>query len=280
MEHLGDASNVSLRLEPRIEGPETGETLVFIQGWPDDASLWDRHVAALKDRYRCVRLTMPNFDGRRTVRWGYRTDEIVEALAALVREVSPDARVTLILHDWGCFWGHRVHHRYPELVSRVAGIDVAPHVEPGAGAIFGIIAYQWWLIAAFAIGGPIGDGMTRWLAKAIGAPLSREQIHSWMNYPYLNAWRELFAGAGDELKSYWPTCPLLFVYGKEKPFPFHSGAWERHVEENGGRHVGLDCGHWVPVDPGFLPVLAEWLEATGGAVAGDRAPAATGAVNV
>lgn len=251
---------MSFHLEPRIDGPESAETLVFIQGWPDDASLWDTHVAALKDRYRCVRLTMPNFDGQQTERWGYRTDEIVDALATLVREVSPDTPVTLILHDWGCFWGHRLHHRHPELVTRVVGIDVAPHVEPSVGAMFGIVAYQWWLIAAFAIGGPVGDGMTRSLAKAIGAPLERDQIHSWMNYPYRNAWWELFSGAGNELENYWPECPVLFVYGKEKPFPFHSKKWKEHIESNGGRIVGLDCGHWVPVDPGFLPVLDEWLE--------------------
>jgi pimeloyl-ACP methyl ester carboxylesterase len=251
---------MSLRLEPIVDGPESGPTLVFIQGWPDDATLWDEHVAVLAGRYRCVRTTMPNYDGRRTARWGYSTDEIVAALAQMVREVSPEAPVVLILHDWGCFWGYRLHHRHPELVAAVAGLDIAPHLEPSFAATLGIIAYQWWLIAAFLLDGAIGDWMTRAFARAAQAPMPPAQINSWMNYPYRNVWREIVADRGrNPLESYWPRVPLLFAYGKDKPFPFHSEKWLQYVEGSGGIAVGLDCGHWVPKDPGLAAVLARWL---------------------
>lgn len=252
---------MTLRLEPIVDGPDSAETVFFLQGWPDDATLWDQHVASLSSRYRCVRTTMPNYDGRRTARWGYSTDEIVDALVALVREASPDAPVTLVLHDWGCFWGYLLHHRHPELVARVAGLDVAPHVEPSAGAVLGIIAYQWWLVAAFLIGGPIGDAMTRSLAGAMGAPKRRNEITAWMNYPYRNVWRDIFTGrARRATEDYWPRVPLLFVYGRRKPFPFHSAKWLQHVEDNGGTVVGLDCDHWVPRDPRFGAILERWLD--------------------
>ncbi len=252
-----------MRLEPILHGPESADTIVFIQGWPDDASVWDEHVARLSPRYRCVRTTLPNFDGRRTARWGYSNDEIVEALAALVREVSPNAAVTLVLHDWGCFWGYRLHHRYPELVARVAGLDIGGHVEPGPGAVLGIMAYQWWLVAAFLIDGAIGDWMTRSMAKAMQAPMPTEKITSWMNYPYRNVWQEIFTGrARDETADYWPRVPLLFVYGRKKPFPFHSRKWIEHIESNGGTALGLDCDHWVQRDPAFAAILDRWLDAT------------------
>ena len=122
---------MDFRLTPIIDGDESGETLMFIQGWPDDASLWDPQVAALAERYRCVRITLPNFGGARDTRWGHSTDEIIHALARCIREVSPDAPVTLIIHDWGAMWGHLLHQRHPELVQRVAGLDIAPHVRPG-----------------------------------------------------------------------------------------------------------------------------------------------------
>lgn len=260
---------MTLRLDTVVQGPDSGETLVFIQGWPDDATVWDEQVSLLSDRYRCVRTTMPNFDGRRTTRWGYRTDEIVEALAEMIRVTSPNTPVTLVLHDWGCYWGHLLHHRHRDLVSRVASLDVAPHVEPGPGAILGIIAYQWWLIGAFVLGGPIGDWMTRSLAGAMGAPLPAAQINAWMNYPYRNVWRDIFSGRSrKEMEAYWPRVPLLFVYGKKKPFPFHSQKWVEHVESTGGRVAGLDCSHWVQRDPAFGKILEDWLEA------GDRARAA------
>lgn len=252
---------MTFRLEPIIDGPDVAETIVFVQGWPDDATLWDEHVAALSDRYRCVRLTMPNFDGRRTARWGYSTEEIVSAIEGLVREVSPERPVTLVLHDWGCFWGSIVHHRHPRLAWRVAALDIAPHVEPKPLAMLGIIAYQWWLILAFLIGGRIGDWMTRSLAAAMDAPMPVERINSWMNYPYRNVWRDLLAGrARGFTEGYWPRVPLLFVYGKRKPFPFHSAQWVRHVEGSSGTVIGLDCNHWVPKAPEFLAILVGWLE--------------------
>lgn len=256
---------MTLCLDARVNGPDTGETLVFIQGWPDDATLWDAHVASLADRFRCVRTTMPNFDGRRSVRWGYDTNEIVEAFADMIRRVSPDRPVTLILHDWGCYWGHLLHHRHPRLVARVVGLDVAPHVEPGPGAVLGIIAYQWYLCGAFLLGGPLGDWMTRVLAGAMGAPMQREQINSWMNYPYRNVWRDIFSGrAKTQTADYWPRVPLLFVYGKKKPFPFHSRKWIEHVESTGGKVVGLDCDHWVSRDPAFAEILEGWLTSFAG----------------
>lgn len=254
---------MTLRLDARIDGPDAADTIVFLQGWPDDATLWDEQVAVLSDRYRCVRTTMPNFDGRRSVRWGYGNDEIVTALAAMVREVSPRSPVTLVLHDWGCYWGHLVHHRHPDLVARVAGLDIAPYVEPGPGAMLGIIAYQWWLIGAFVLDGAVGDWMTRRLARAMGAPAPSQQVNSWMNYPYRNVWKDIVGGrARSQMDGYWPRVPLLFVYGRRKPFPFHSRTWIEHVESTGGTVVGLDCGHWVSRDPAFNAILASWLDAT------------------
>ncbi len=161
---------MQLRLDPIIEGDEQGETLVFIQGWPDDATLWDAQVATLGERYRCVRVTLPNFDGERTARRGHSTEEIIDALTACIREVSPDDSVTLIVHDWGSHWGHTLHNRHRELAHRAVTLDVAPHVTPKLWSVPAIIAYQLWLTAAFLIDGAAGDWMTRRMAGLMGAP--------------------------------------------------------------------------------------------------------------
>jgi pimeloyl-ACP methyl ester carboxylesterase len=255
-----------LRLEPLIDGNEAGETLVFVQGWPDDASLWDDAVAALGARYRCVRINLPNHDGKMT-RWGHGTEEIVDALVRLFREVGAARPVTLVLHDWGSYWGHAAHRRCPEVVARVVGLDVAPHFEPGPKAMVGIMAYQWWLLGAFVVGGRMGDRMTRRFAKMSGAPADPARLDARMNYPYRNVWQDLLSGrAGKLTEGYWPTCPLLFVYGERKPFPFHSKAWVDHVRSVAhGEVVGLPCGHWVMRHPEFIGVLARWLEASGSA---------------
>jgi len=251
-------------LEPIIDGNPAGETLVFIQGWPDTAALWDGAVAALGATYRCVRVTLPNFDGRRAVRWGHTTDEIVDALVALVREAAKKGKVTLVLHDWGSYWGHPVHHRCPELVSRVVTVDVAPHFRPSLAGALGIVAYQSWLCGAFFLGGGAGDWMTRRLATLIHVPSAPTRpLTAWMNYPYRNVWGDMVSGRQARLtRGYWPTCPLLFVYGEKKPFAFHSAKWVAHVEKVGGKVVGLPTGHWVMNDPSFVDLLVRWLAET------------------
>jgi pimeloyl-ACP methyl ester carboxylesterase len=255
---------MTLRLEPIASGNDAGQTIVFIQGWPDSASLWDEAVAALGSTYRCVRVTMPNFDGQRSVRWGYTTDEIVDALTELVREAAKNGPVTLVLHDWGAYWGYPVHHRVPELVSRVVGVDIGAHFKPGLGGALGITAYQSWLFGAFLLGGSVGDWMTRSFAKVGHVPDAHTRaLTAWMNYPYRNSWADLFTGRMEKLtKGYWPTCPLLFVYGEKKPFPFHGENWVEHVKKVGGKVVGLPSDHWVMRDPSFVSVLVRWLEAT------------------
>jgi pimeloyl-ACP methyl ester carboxylesterase len=255
---------VSLRLEPIIDGNASGPTIVFIQGWPDDASLWDEAVAAVKSTYRCVRVTLPNYDGHRSARWGYSTDEIVDALSDVVKRAAESGPVTLVLHDWGCYWGHAVHHRHPELVSRVAGFDVAPHFQPSAVGALGIVAYQSWLGWAFALGGPVGNWMTRTFAKTAHVPHAGTRwLDSSMNYPYRNIWLDIASGRVEKLtRGYYPKCPILFAYGRKKPFMFHSDKWIDHVKSVGGEVVALPADHWVMRDRSFVDTLVGWLDRT------------------
>ena len=247
-------------LTPIVEGNDVpARQSSSSKGGLDDASLWDGAVTALRETYRCVRMTLPNYGGDRTARWGYSySNEIVEALERLVREAGGGkTRATLVLHDWGCFWGHALHHRNPDLVARVAGVDVAPHYAPTFFAMSGIVAYQGWLLGAFAAGGPIGDAMTRGFAKLARVQADETRLNAWMNYPYRNFWADIFTGrAGKLLEGYWPKCPLLFVYGEKKPFPFHSAAWVDPRAEGGGEVVGLPCDHWVPHRPEFVDIAA------------------------
>ena len=70
-----------------IEGDGAG-TIVMVPGWPDTYRLWVRQVEALKDRYRCVRFTLPGFDKEKP-RKAYTLDEHIAFIDAVIARVSP-----------------------------------------------------------------------------------------------------------------------------------------------------------------------------------------------
>ena len=53
------------RFEYEVTGNNGKPTLVFVHGWPDDARLWRKQLAALAPGFRCVTVTLPNFGARR-----------------------------------------------------------------------------------------------------------------------------------------------------------------------------------------------------------------------
>lgn len=235
-----------------VEGNPDGPTLVFIHGWPDNASLWRKQVAALGDSYRCVLLTLPNFGEKSVKAGGFDFPELVARCAATIREVLPDGRVGLVTHDWGAYLGYLLEQQYPELVSRLAALDIGGHFQPaGLKAVLMIIGYQWALVGCWLVGGvvpPLGAALSRGVAKVVRVPSrQRENLRSRYNYPYFYLWRNTFLPWLHDrlLQRYRPQCPVLFLWGERKPVMFHSHRWLRIVEDSGGRAEGIEgAGHW------------------------------------
>lgn len=237
----------------RVEGNPRGPTLVFIHGWPDDASLWRRQVTALGDDFRCVLVTLPLFGEAAGRGGGYDFPELVERLAETLREVSPDRPVGLVTHDWGAYLGYLLEQAHPDLIDRMAALDVGGHVAPeNLKTSLMILGYQWALVACWLAGGMIpllGNAMTRVVAKVVQVPArQRTTVRSRSNYLYFYLWRGLLLPwYGDRLlRRYRPRCPVLYLYGERKPLMFHSQRWLGIVEESGGRAVGVTgAGHWL-----------------------------------
>lgn len=236
-----------------VEGNPNGPTLVFVHGWPDDASLWRRQVAALGDSYRCVLLTLPNFGDQAEKAGGYDFPDLLERLAATIRLVQPEGKVSLVLHDWGTYLGFLLEKTEPGLVSRIAALDVGAHIKPeNVRTSLMIVGYQWALIACWLVGGivpPVGNMMTRGVSKVIRVPKrQRSSVRSRSNYLYFYLWRRILLPGkhGNLLSRYRPHCPVLFLFGKRKPLMFHSSRWLQTVDESGGYSEGIDgAGHWL-----------------------------------
>ena len=232
------------------------KAIVMIHGWPDTHRLWDAQVEALKERYRCVRFTLPGFDAG--PKRAYPFNDLVEMLRRVIEQACPGERVTLLLHDWGCFFGYQFAMRHPELVERIVGVDIGDagsrqHLaEIGVRGKLMLVAYQLWLALAWVVG---SDTMARWMARTIGCRTDPRAIHAQMGYGYAMRWLGV-AGGFKGVKVFKPHCPMLYLYGERKPFMFHSRAW---LQRDGPE---LPTGHWVMVQKPreFNDAVLAWLQ--------------------
>jgi len=239
--------------EYTIEGNPDGPTLVFIHGWPDNASLWRHQVGALSREFRCVLVTLPNFGEQRENAGGFDFPELTEQLAAIIRQVQPDGQVSLVTHDWGAYIGYLLEKTHPGLFVKMAAFDVGGHMVPAnLKSSLMIMGYQWSLIACWLVGGlvpPLGGLMSRAVAKVIRVPArQRANLRSRYNYPYFYLWRGMLLPwkRAELLGRYRPRCPVLYLFGERKPLMFHSPKWLQIVADSGGRAEGVaGAGHWL-----------------------------------
>ena len=254
-------------IDVHVEG-DSADTIVMVHGWPDTYRMWDKQVEFLKPRYKCVRFTLPGFDATKPRRL-YTVGEMTDFFRQLVEKLSPGKKVTLMLHDWGCVFGYEFYMRNPQLVARIVGLDIGSakglRQQLTAREKFYIVAYQMWLVLAWRIGGQVGDGMTRWMARRARYRGDASFISSCMNYPYYLTY---FGGAESlprQMRPFKPDCPMLFVYGRKKPMRFHTQSWidelrsrkENRVEE-------FETGHWITHQQPerFNQIAGDWLAAT------------------
>ncbi len=251
-------------VDVHIEG-EGAETIVMVHGWPDTYRLWSAQVQALKGRYRCLRFTLPGFDAA-NARRAYTLGELVDFLRQLIERHCPGRKVILMLHDWGCVLGYEFAMRNPQMVSRIVGVDIGdPRSLRGSMTPrekFLVFAYQCWLAIAWVIGGWLGDWMTRVMARMARCPSDAAFIGSRMNYLYYLVWfgsREAFRA---QVQRFRPACPMLFIYGRRKPFMFHAASWLDELRARPANQVvEFDTGHWVmSAQPErFNQVVGSWL---------------------
>ena len=216
--------------EYTLEGNPDGPTALFIHGWPDDATLWRHQVTALGNKYRCILLTLPNFGADAVKAGGFDFPQLTAMLGATLAEVlGEDERLILITHDWGAYLGYQVEQAFPERVEKIVALDIGAHVAPGSAreTLF-MVGYQWTLIGCWLIGGalpPLGNWLTRKFAGVLKVPARQaSKVRSRVNYLYFYIWRGLLLPRWRKslLRRYTPRCPVLFLYGKNKPVMFHS----------------------------------------------------------
>ena len=256
-------------IEVLIEGAGN-HTVLMIHGWPDTRALWDTSVEALKSDFRCVRFTLPGYDLALPPR-PTSVHDMTTFIRKVVAAVSPFEPVTLMIHDWGCFFGYEYAMKNPARVARIVAVDIGDH-NSGAllrslsvGAKLAVLFYQMHLAIAWQLGlwglPRLGNAMTRWMIRAMGQRHDPLSVGWQMNYPYAMKWFGLVGGFAD-IARVAPTCPVLYLYGENKPFMFQSPEWLAKIAAQPGNEVhSFKSGHWVmlrwPVE--FTVCVKNWL---------------------
>jgi pimeloyl-ACP methyl ester carboxylesterase len=186
--NLVNAPDMGPTIVLAVEGPRSSNAILFMHGWPDDASIWDAQVTRFRQTHRCVRYTLPWYGPvseadkeaaeRGHSRWGYDFHVIADALALAVRAADITLPVTVVAHDWGAVHALYFCSRHKALARRLVLLDVGPGVAfpqtPRVRQIPAMLTmgmlYQYEMIAAWAISTvsrPAGVESV-WLARCSG----------------------------------------------------------------------------------------------------------------
>ncbi|MBK9328903.1 MAG: alpha/beta hydrolase [Sphingobacteriales bacterium] len=245
-----------------IQG-EHGKTILFIHGWPDTHEIWQKQVYFFKKDFRCVTFTLPGFDKRDNGK--YTLDDIIHRIRNIADAVSPDSKVILVIHDWGCVFGYEYAMRYPEKIDKMVAIDVGDTSSPGFKKTLTlksklmVFSYQFTLALGWLTK---SNFVHKAMAKGLKARSNFDNIHAGMGLPYAMRW----IGANGGMKALQPvkpTFPFFYIYALRKPFFFQTKNWLDELVKNPDNKVqAFDCGHWVMVDKAaeFNEVVGNWLK--------------------
>lgn len=121
------ALSTGVTLNVATAGPEDGQPILFLHGFPESHRTWRYQMAGLADRYRVIAPDQRGFaaSDRPEGVENYETDRIVADVAALADALGIDG-FTLVGHDWGgaVAWTAALHH--PLRVERLVIVN-APH---------------------------------------------------------------------------------------------------------------------------------------------------------
>ena len=239
------------------QGNERNAVIVFLHGWPDDSSLWEKEFDRFSKSHCCVRITLPNCGAQLDQRWGVDFPELVELISQTITQAVPDHRKVIIVgHDWGAYLAYLFERTYPERIEKMVTMEVGGHFKTITwGHALMMVSYQWWLVAAWFTGiifPFMGNWMTRALSRYARAPRGAD-VHSRMNYFYFYLWRAIIFSKkyrSSLIRRYRPRCPILYFYGKNKPYNFHSSKWEMILASAHGSEVVAvpNAGHWLMLD--------------------------------
>ena len=252
---------------PYVElgNPKASRAMVFVSGFPDNQlSAFKRVFPYFEKEFRIIAMCFPDFElspgSDQTVEndWGYSFDEILRRMDATIDKISRGKKVILVTHDWGAHLGYLYENRHPEKIEVIVAHDVAmlTRGRPSLPALLILVLYQWWFTTSFLVKNIFGKSAGDFVLSSyvlltkllpfIGPTRDklrrpREEITSHLCYPYAHFW----LWGGITMKTRYPKCPLLYMYGRNKNIMFHNASTlERIKSDKNASYREFKGGHW------------------------------------
>lgn len=150
------------RLAVYESGNPAGPVLVAVHGYPDNHTVWDGIAAELGDTFRVITYDVRGAgqSEKPTAKAAYAMARLTEDFAAVIDDVSPDAPVHVLGHDWGSIqaWGPVTDPAFADRIASYTsisgpcldyvGVWMRDRSHPGASLRQ---ALKSWYIAAFQL---------------------------------------------------------------------------------------------------------------------------------
>jgi len=255
-----------LRVHVALAGPESGDPVVLVHGWPQHWWAWRGVIPALVDAgYRCICVDLRGHGWSDAPPDGYEKEQFATDILATLDTLGVD-RFKLAGHDWGGFASFLIALRAPERVDKLLAVSIIhPWIRRQGGPIDlikGLLnaSYQ------FVISSPVVGRQVVQRTPFIKTALNRGSAHGLpddVTQVYADRWkepdrasatvaiyrafllRELNAILRGRYRDNRLRVPTVLVYGARDPVvgAERLTGWEEHADDM--RIAGVEGGHWL-----------------------------------
>jgi pimeloyl-ACP methyl ester carboxylesterase len=245
-------------------GPQDGDPVVLLHGWPQHWYEWRYLMPALADRYRVLAVDLRGFGWSDAPDSGYEKEELATDILALLDALELD-RVKLIGHDWGGWIGFLLCLRAPERFDRFLALGIThPWQSVGGGwrhlhrfwyqqlinfPLLGYGLHRSGHLVRTALSGGVSDSaifdetaLSAFADNLAEPDRARACVRLYRTFA-LREFAPLVRGRYDSARLAVPTRLLV---GTDDPVisePLIRG-WEDHADEMSAELIH-DCGHFI-----------------------------------
>lgn len=249
---------------------EAEELVILLHGFPEFWYSWRHQLEALAPYFTVVApdLRGYNLSDKPAGVGSYRIEDLCEDIAGLIKHFGRDS-AAIVGHDWGAVIAWALAKKEPEMVSKLACLQVPPASVWKKNQTLGQFLSSWYMFFFQLPGVPeyyLRSSDFTPLARALKTTTAVEGSFSdadvekykeaWsregaltasINYYRANVLRRLFAGSETGPKIKMPT---LFIYG-EKDHAIKPQTVENVKDAVEGEYSELripEAAHWVQVE--------------------------------